>query len=85
MPTPLVNRFTSVAQRVMIGDLSKVGFGPPTHGLGTNLRERKVSPVIDAGFVDALKAGEVELVAAVPGSKGPTCCSPTAHGCSRRW
>jgi cation diffusion facilitator CzcD-associated flavoprotein CzcO len=65
LPTRIADRITSVAQRVMIGDLSKVGFGPPTYGLATNVLERKVAPVVDAGFVDALKVGEVELVAAV--------------------
>lgn len=71
MPTAVVNRASALAQWVMIGNLSKVGFGPPSHGLGTNLRERKVAPVIDAGFIDAIKAGEVELVAAVAGFEGP--------------
>jgi cation diffusion facilitator CzcD-associated flavoprotein CzcO len=70
-PTKVADRISSLAQRVMIGDLSAVGFAPPTHGLATNVLERKVSPVIDAGFVDALKAGEIELVAAVEAFEGP--------------
>jgi putative flavoprotein involved in K+ transport len=70
-PTKVADRISSLAQRVMIGDLSAVGFAPPTHGLATNVLERKVSPVIDAGFVDALKTGEIELVAAVEAFEGP--------------
>jgi putative flavoprotein involved in K+ transport len=54
----------------MIGDLSDVGLAPATHGLATNVLERKVAPVIDAGFVQALRAGEIELVAAVEGFDG---------------
>jgi putative flavoprotein involved in K+ transport len=71
LPAKAADRLSFVAQRVMIGNLSKVGFGPPTHGLATNVLERKVAPVIDAGFVDALRAGEVELVAAVEAFDGP--------------
>ncbi len=70
-PTKVADRISSLAQRVMIGNLSTVGFGPPTHGLATNVLERKVAPVIDAGFIDALKAGEIELVAAVEAFEGP--------------
>jgi len=71
LPTRVADRFASVSQRVMIGDLSDVGLAPATHGFATNVLERKVAPVIDAGFVEALRAGEVELVAAVEGFEGP--------------
>ena len=64
------DRILGGAQRLIMGDLSKVGFGPPTHGMATNVLERKVAPVVDAGFVGALRRGEVELVAAVEGFDG---------------
>jgi putative flavoprotein involved in K+ transport len=70
LPIRIADPLLSVAQRVMIGDLKGVGFGPATHGLATSVLERRVAPVIDAGFVDALKAGQVELVAAVEGFDG---------------
>ena len=70
LPTRLVDRATPIIQRLMIGNLAKIGFGPPTHGLATEIRERKVAPVVDAGFVDALKRGQVELVPAVEAFEG---------------
>ena len=70
LPRRTADRILGGAQRLIMGDLSKVGFGPPTHGMATNVLERKVAPVVDAGFVGALRRGEVELVAAVEGFDG---------------
>ena len=70
MPVPIVDRVSRISQRVMVGDLSGIGFGPPSHGLGTSIRVRKVAPVIDAGFIDAVRDGAVELVAPVTGFEG---------------
>lgn len=70
LPTWVGDRNSYLAQRLMLGDLSKLGFGPPTRGLATNIRERRVTAVMDAGFIDALRAGSIELVAAVEGFEG---------------
>lgn len=70
LPRGAADRILGGAQRLMMGDLSKVGLGPPTHGFATNVLDRKVAPVVNAGFVDCLKAGDVELVAAVEGFDG---------------
>jgi putative flavoprotein involved in K+ transport len=69
-PIGVADRVARAAQRLMMGDLSKVGLAPATHGYATNTFERRVAPVIDAGFVDALRADEIELVAAVEGFEG---------------
>lgn len=69
-PTWLADRSSALFQRVMLGNLRKFGFGPATYGLATTVRDRHVAPVIDAGFIDSLKAGEIELVAAVAGFDG---------------
>jgi putative flavoprotein involved in K+ transport len=71
LPVKLADRMCFLSQRVMIGDLSGIGLAPATHGLATNVIERHVAPVIDAGFVDAVKAGEIELVPAVETFDGP--------------
>jgi cation diffusion facilitator CzcD-associated flavoprotein CzcO len=70
LPTWLADRNAALFQRIMFGNLKKVGFAPATYGLATSVRDRHVAPVIDAGFIDALKAGQVELVAAVAGFDG---------------
>jgi putative flavoprotein involved in K+ transport len=71
LPVKVADRMSFLAQRVMIGDLSGIGLAPATHGLATNVIKRHVAPVIDAGFVDAVKAGEIELVPAVEAFDGP--------------
>jgi putative flavoprotein involved in K+ transport len=70
LPIGAADRVGFLYQRLSMGDLSRIGFGPPTHGAATNQFRRRVAPVIDAGFIDSLKAGEIELVAAVEGFEG---------------
>jgi putative flavoprotein involved in K+ transport len=49
----------------MFGDLSPYGLPRPRMGVVSTLRERRVGPAIDDGFVDAVKDGRVEIVSAV--------------------
>jgi hypothetical protein len=71
LPLPLADRFAAIFQRVTIGDLSEYGIPAPTHGLATNVQTRQVSPMIDGGFVSAVKSGEIAIVGAVEGFDGP--------------
>ena len=71
LPIPVIDQLTWVNQRVNFGDLSEYGLPKPTYGMGTNVFERAVAPVIDNGFVDAVKAGQIEIVAAVESFDGP--------------
>ncbi|MQA72756.1 MAG: SidA/IucD/PvdA family monooxygenase [Solirubrobacterales bacterium] len=52
-------------QRLIYGDLARWGLPRSPVGVQTDARRRHKSTLIDAGFVAALKAGELELVAAV--------------------
>jgi putative flavoprotein involved in K+ transport len=70
-PDPVGDTAARIVQRLIYGDLSGHGISGPTYGVQTNARRRHVSPLIDAGFVEALKAGDVELVPAVVGFEGP--------------
>jgi putative flavoprotein involved in K+ transport len=54
-----------------IGDLSAHGLGRPPLGIGSELRRKGLGPVIDRGFTEALRAGRVEVVAALAGFDGP--------------
>jgi len=55
------------AQRAMFGDLSAYGIGRSPVGLQTRIRREHQSPLVDSGFVAALRAGRIELVPAVEG------------------
>jgi putative flavoprotein involved in K+ transport len=71
LPIPLVDGITRAMQRLIYGDLSKHGISSPTYGMATNVIQRSVSPVIDDGFIEAVKAGQVEIVPAVEAFDGP--------------
>jgi putative flavoprotein involved in K+ transport len=70
-PDRVGDGITRATQRVIYGDLSPHGIPRSTYGVQTLARRRHRSPLIDAGYVDALKAGQVEVVPAVVGFDGP--------------
>jgi putative flavoprotein involved in K+ transport len=52
------------------GNLSRYGLPRPRVGPATTLAERHQSPIFDDGFVDSVKTGRIEIVAAVEGFDG---------------
>lgn len=54
-----------LAQRATFGDLSRYGMPRAPYGISTELRVKGLGPVMDRGFVAALKEERIELVAAV--------------------
>jgi putative flavoprotein involved in K+ transport len=69
-PAWLVDRLARTVGRLTIGDLGEYGLQPASHGVATELAVKGMGPVIDRGFVEALKAGQVELVASLEGFDG---------------
>lgn len=69
-PAAIGDRVTAASQRITFGDLSEYGLPRSPYGLVTNNRERHQGPVFDDGFVDAVKARKIEIVAAVEGFDG---------------
>jgi putative flavoprotein involved in K+ transport len=67
LPAAIGDRAAAFSQRIMFGDLSRYGLPRPDKGLVSTNRERHQGPVVDDGFVDAVKRGAVEVVAAVEG------------------
>jgi len=65
VPPPLVDPGVSVLQRLTVGDLTAYGLSKPTTGMYRRIREADAIPILDVGLVDALKAGTVDVVAAV--------------------
>lgn len=57
-------------RRLTIGDLSEYGLREPTDGLYERVRRDDAIPLIDMGFLDAVKAQQVSIVAAVTGFDG---------------
>ena len=62
---------TRLFQRSIYGDLSEHGIPKPSYGLLTNVLDRSVAPMIDDGFIDAVKQREIAIVPAVEGFDGP--------------
>ncbi|MFI2733485.1 flavin-containing monooxygenase [Streptomyces sp. NPDC018711] len=66
LPVAVVDRLGALLARFAAPDLTPYGLPRPDKGLATRQREGAV-PVQDVGLIDALRAGKVEIVAAVEG------------------
>jgi putative flavoprotein involved in K+ transport len=64
-PNSLTDRLGRLVGRLTIGNLSDYGLPPAPYGVATELKVKKMGPVVDRGFTEALKAGLIELVAGV--------------------
>lgn len=66
LPVPVINRGARVLRKVSFGDLAPYGLPTPQDGLATRLKRHGMIPTLDPGpFVKAVKAGAIEVVAAV--------------------
>ena len=70
LPAPVMDRLWPVLQRTVVGDLTKYGLPEPAPNAYTRFLEEDVTPILDVGWVDLLKQGKVEIVAAVEGFDG---------------
>jgi putative flavoprotein involved in K+ transport len=71
LPAAIGDRAAALIQRLTFGNLAKYGLPRSPVGLVSTNRKRHQGPVIDDGFVDAIKAGRIEVVAAVEDFDGP--------------
>ncbi|GAC1557565.1 MAG: hypothetical protein NVS2B9_20160 [Myxococcales bacterium] len=69
LPERLRDPVAKAVQRRSIGDLSAFGLPPSPKGPYTRAREGQI-PILDVGFVDALKQGRLTVVPAVTGFDG---------------
>ncbi|MFF9426136.1 flavin-containing monooxygenase [Streptomyces sp. NPDC014746] len=69
LPVAVVDRLGALLARFAAPDLTAHGLPRPDQGLATRQREGAI-PVQDVGLVDAVRAGKVEIVAAVEGFEG---------------
>lgn len=70
LPAAIGDRMTALSHRMIFGDLSEYGLPRPPKGVVTSLRERRIGPTMDDGFVDAVKAGRIEVVPALEAFEG---------------
>jgi putative flavoprotein involved in K+ transport len=71
VPLPVADEIIWLGQRLFFGNLERYGLPRSPVGVATTLRRRGQAAVFDDGFVAAVKAGRIELVAAVEGFDGP--------------
>ncbi len=70
-PLPVADEIIWQGQRLFFGKLERYGLPRAPLGVATTLRRRQQAPVFDDGFVAAVKAGRIEIVAATEGFDGP--------------
>jgi putative flavoprotein involved in K+ transport len=68
-PVAIVDPIASAVARLTVGDLTRYGLPPSPRGTYTRAREGQI-PILDVGFIDALKQGRVTVVGAVRGFDG---------------
>jgi putative flavoprotein involved in K+ transport len=67
IPPPLLDPIGRWIMSRYVDDLSDRGLQPAPLGIGSEMRHKGLGPVIDRGFSDAVRAGAIEIVAAVSG------------------
>jgi putative flavoprotein involved in K+ transport len=65
LPLTLADRLGWAAQRVVFGDLRPYGLTRPPMGIKSTVVKRGKGPAIDDGFVEGVRQGRIEIVAAV--------------------
>jgi putative flavoprotein involved in K+ transport len=71
LPPRVVDPIARRLRALTVGDLTKYGLATPTDGLYERVLRDEAIPMVDIGFLDALKTGKVAIVAAVTGFDGP--------------
>lgn len=67
VPVRVSDGMGRIVQRMLFGRLERYGLPPSPDGIATMARRLQRSPAYDDGFVDHLKAGRIQIVAAVQG------------------
>lgn len=63
-PNAVFDPIARVMRRLTLGDLTPYGLPAPADGLYERVRRDDAIPMLDIGFVDLVKAGRIEVVAA---------------------
>lgn len=71
LPALVSDRLGFLVQRLIWGDLSRYGLPRASEGIASSLAHSGHGIAVDGGLIDALKRGDIELVAGVEGFEGP--------------
>jgi putative flavoprotein involved in K+ transport len=71
LPVRVGDELSWLSQRIIFGNLERYGLPRSPIGLATTQRRRQQAPAYAEAFVPLLKAGRIEIVAAVEGFDGP--------------
>jgi hypothetical protein len=71
LPDRTVDNVTGLIQRLIYGDLAPQGIPNAPIGVQTRTKKLHQGSLIDAGFVEALKQGRIQIVSAVKAFDGP--------------
>jgi putative flavoprotein involved in K+ transport len=70
LPPAFVDRLIRGVQRFTVPDLSAHGLARPVEGVYTRIVRDGQIPILDIGFIDAVRRGQIEVVPAVVGFAG---------------
>ena len=70
LPVPVFDAIARQLRKLTVGDLAEFGLETPTEGIYKRVQRDGAIPLVDMGFLEALKAGKVSIVAAVVGFEG---------------
>jgi putative flavoprotein involved in K+ transport len=71
-PTGVGDRISSLLQKLTVGDLSAFGLPKAPRGVFTQQERDDVTPTIDVGLIDVVRAGTVTVVPSVDSLDGQT-------------
>ena len=72
LPLRVADGLARATARLTVGDLTRFGLPRPRRGIYTQMIRDRQIPILDAGFIAALRAGRIEIVPAVEGFEGPS-------------
>jgi putative flavoprotein involved in K+ transport len=70
LPLRVADEIAWGVERIIRGNLSRYGLPRPPVGLASQSAKTQQAPAYDAGFVASVKAGRIEIIAAVEGFDG---------------
>jgi putative flavoprotein involved in K+ transport len=68
-PPSIIDPVAALLRLLTIGDLTRYGLPAPKKGIYARVREGQI-PILDVGFVEALKAGRLTIVPSIRGFDG---------------
>jgi putative flavoprotein involved in K+ transport len=71
LPLPVADALARATARLTVGDLRRFGLPRAERGVYSQMVRDRQIPILDVGFVDALRAGRIEIVPALEGFDGP--------------